>query len=966
MMAGLAHGKPTISPAKLPYIQAGGTVQFKSNSPVKWSLAPGSPGSIDENGTYHAPASVAVHNSIGGCQLLPDDHILNTRIDALPVHPKSSEWMAMLPDTRFTYYPSWGTNIADSSTPRENLHFLYSPENDGKYEIPTWPELKRESGVFSSPHSEVDRHVVTVDRESCKVFEMYNNYPEGDNTQCPTCSAQGGVAYSGMSYGLPNASSDAAGLFVAPLTIRLAEIRSGSIRHAARFTLGNSFIAPSSAWPSRAHAGAWGKIPYGTRFRLRADFDMSSFSPVARVLLTELKEYGMMVADGGSNWEIQTSTDVTLDPAVENALLEIHYRGPRARDLQAVDEASLKISDNSGQVNPRNQYVKPEGTVTIIATDINNSENVSEVIVPLRGVIVGVASPALWMQSGVKHQLRAWVNGSDNNAVSWTMSPQVGSLSSAGIYTAPTVDRPTTTIVSAASVANPEAKATVAVTVMPAGDIRVKVGNASRAPGAPNRNFPDYGPDSDGHMWWRDQAGEVSWGVVSDDWNENWPKQKDISLFYTSRYSFGDMVYRYLVPNGNYKISFYFAQTGCKDHFPKDIRAPIHVEAQGQLILRDYDIGSAVNYTCLTPTVKSIPATVKDNSLYFAMRRVTTPKSLPSPAFNGYTITRDDSPPHLEIDPEKPHDVVPGDKTQFYPVGWYMSSDATWTLRGPGSISREGLYTSPVIPPKNEERVRVEAHSKSDPAKTAAVEFTLKAGSMEITPEKPTLVRGLSKQFTVTFGHATYSNLEWSLTPNVGTITSGGVYSAPESIAQDTEVTLTARSKDLTERSVSTTVLVKAAPETIRINCGEGSAFTDAQGHRWAQDYGYSRDTMQNHLEVPISGTTPDMQPLYQSSRYRYAGDPFSYTFDVPNGRYSVTLKFADYGHNEAGNYVLDVKINGKKVLSHFDPDKEHGPHWANDKLFETKVTVQKLTIEFLAEQGSALINGIEINYLGQ
>lgn len=964
-MVGFAHGKPTISPAKLPFIEAGQSVQFKSNTPVKWSLAPGSPGSIDENGTYHAPASVPVHNSIGGCQLLPDDHILNTRIDALPVHPKSNEWMALLPDTRFSYYPAWGTNIADSSTPRQNMHFLYSPDNDGKFEIPAWPDLKRENGIFSSPHSEVDRHVVTVDRESCKIFELYNNYPEGDNTQCPTCSAQGGVSYSGMSYGLPNGSSDAAGLLLAPLTIRLSEIRSGSIKHAARFTLSNSIIAPSSVWPSRAHAGAWGKIPYGTRFRLRADFDTSSFSPVAKVLLTELKEYGMIIADGGTNWEIQTSTDVTLDPVVEAALLEIRQRGPHAKDLQAVDESSLMLSDNSGQVNPANHFVRPEATATIVATELNNPSNISELTIPLRGVVLGVPSPAIWIQSGVKTQMRAWVSGTTNSAVTWSMSPQVGSLTSAGLYTAPLVDHPITTIVSAASGADPEAKATIAVTIMPAGEIRVKVGNATRAPGVPNHSAPDYGPDSEGHMWWRDQAGEVSWGVVLDDWRQNWPKQKDISLYYTSRYSFGDMVYRYLVPNGNYKVSIYFAQTGCNGRFPPEIRAPMNVEAQGQIVLRDFDIGSAINHNCLTPTVQSIPAEVKDNSLYFALRRVTTPKVLPSPLFNGYTITKDDSPAHLAIDPAKPNDVVPGDKTQLYPVGWYMSGDATWTLHGPGSINSDGLYTAPLIPPKMDEEVRVEAHSKSDPAKIASATFTFKTGEMTISPDKLTLVRSLSKQFAVTFGHANYTNLEWSLSPNVGSLSSSGVYTAPASLTQDTQITITARSRDLPDRSASTSILLKAAPEPIRINCGEGSAFTDAHGNRWVQDYGFSKDTMQNHLDVPISGTTPDMQPLYQSSRYRYAGDPFGYSFDLPNGRYSVTLKFADYGHNETGNYVFDVKLNDKKVLSHFDPDKERGPHWANDKTFETTVTTQKLRIEFLAEQGSALINGIEINYLG-
>jgi hypothetical protein len=706
-------------------------------------------------------------------------------------------------------------------------------------------------------------------------------------------------------------------------------------------------------------------VPYGTRFRLRPDYDISSFSPAAKVLLTQLKEYGMMIADGGGNWEIQTSTDVTLDPAVESALLEIRNRGPHAKDLQAVDESSLMVSVSSGKIRPDNPFVRADGTVTVLAMDVRNPDDTAELTIPLRGIVVGVARPSIWIQSGVKTQLSAWVTGTPNTAVTWHMPQGLGSLTESGAYSAPTVDRPTSTLVTVASAADPEATATVLVTVMPAGEIRVKVGNATHMKGAPNRYGPDYGPDSEGHMWWRDQAGEVSWGVVNDDWNENWPNQKDISLYYSNRYSFGDMVYHYLVPNGNYKISIYFAQTGCKDHFPKDIRAPIHLEAQGQIILRDFDFGSAVGYACLTPTIQSIPATVKDNSLYFALRRVTAPHSVPSPLLNAYSISPDNSAPHLAIDPAAPQDVVAGDQKHLYPVGWYMSNDVSWSLEGPGSITPDGLYTAPLLPPKSDQTVRAVARSRTDSTKVAAVAFVLHTGDMAIVPASLTTVRSLSKQFKVTFGHTEYKNLEWSVTPDVGAINGDGTYTAPDSLAQDTQVEITARSKDLPDHSVSAAVLVKAAPDAIRIRCGEGSAFKDAQGHVWAQDYGFSKDTMQNHLETPISGTTPDMQPLYQSARYRYAGDPFRYTFDVPNGRYSVTLKFADYGHNEPDNYVFDVKLNGKKVLSHFDPDRERGPHWANDKTFETTVTAKMIRLDFLAEKGSALINGIEINYLG-
>ena len=47
----------------------------------------------------------------------------------------------------------------------------------------------------------------------------------------------------------------------------------------------------------------------GLRFRLKAGYDISGFPPQARVVLRALREYGMMVADNGSNWFISGAPD---------------------------------------------------------------------------------------------------------------------------------------------------------------------------------------------------------------------------------------------------------------------------------------------------------------------------------------------------------------------------------------------------------------------------------------------------------------------------------------------------------------------------------------------------------------------------------------------------------------------------------------------------------------------------------
>jgi hypothetical protein len=47
----------------------------------------------------------------------------------------------------------------------------------------------------------------------------------------------------------------------------------------------------------------------GLRVRLKAGFDVSSFPKQARVVLTALKRYGMLVADNGSSWYVSGAPD---------------------------------------------------------------------------------------------------------------------------------------------------------------------------------------------------------------------------------------------------------------------------------------------------------------------------------------------------------------------------------------------------------------------------------------------------------------------------------------------------------------------------------------------------------------------------------------------------------------------------------------------------------------------------------
>jgi hypothetical protein len=146
-----------------------------------------------------------------------------------------------------------------------------------------------------------DRHVLVLDRDNCWLYELGGSYPQGDGTW---------QAAAGAVWDLLNAnarpfrwtSTDAAGLPVFPGLVRYDEVAAGHIDHAVRMTLQRSraaFVAPASHWA--ANNSDPSAAVMGMRMRLKADYDISSFPPQAKVILTALKNYGMIMADNGSN-----------------------------------------------------------------------------------------------------------------------------------------------------------------------------------------------------------------------------------------------------------------------------------------------------------------------------------------------------------------------------------------------------------------------------------------------------------------------------------------------------------------------------------------------------------------------------------------------------------------------------------------------------------------------------------------
>jgi hypothetical protein len=318
--------------------------------------------------TARASAAAVSGTTVPGapnCPLFPADNVWNTNISKLPVDSHSAAWMASM-DSASTYlHPDFGPDpggypygipfaIVTSKTPQVRVSFQYASESyRGRY--PLGPGTPIEGGQNASG----DRHAIMVNKTTCTLYELWN----------ARYAARGSTAGSGAMWQLTSnalrpagwTSADAAGLPILPGLLSYAEVKNAvrtgkPITHAIRFTADRT--RSSFLWPARHEAGSGlsrSLPPMGARLRLKVSFSVARFcrnsQPYcrdAKAVLAEMQNYGLILADNGSNWYFQGSAF----PQWPDALVSLLKNIP-ARDFQAVDESCLMVNRSSGQARAR-------------------------------------------------------------------------------------------------------------------------------------------------------------------------------------------------------------------------------------------------------------------------------------------------------------------------------------------------------------------------------------------------------------------------------------------------------------------------------------------------------------------------------------------------------------------------------------------------------------------------------------
>ncbi len=250
------------------------------------------------------------NGSLGGCPVFPADNAWNTDVSSLPVAAGSDAYVASIGLTGHLHADFGGGGaygipyVAVHAQPGVPVDFTaYGDESDpGPYPVPL------AAPVEGGASSDGDRHVLAVDVDHCRLYEMYRAFPEGDHW-----NADSGAVFDLRSDALrPDGwtSADAAGLPILPGLARYDEVASGAIHHALRFTVARTqrgYIHPATHDASSSTDPSL--PPMGLRLRLKASFDVTPYHGEARVIVDALKRYGMIVADNGSNWYVTGAAD---------------------------------------------------------------------------------------------------------------------------------------------------------------------------------------------------------------------------------------------------------------------------------------------------------------------------------------------------------------------------------------------------------------------------------------------------------------------------------------------------------------------------------------------------------------------------------------------------------------------------------------------------------------------------------
>lgn len=268
---------------------------------------------LDANATAAAPAAGADVGTFAqfrtatatyqNCPVFSAGNTYNAAVTTAAIDPNSARYIAgaIQAGNRGGFWAStgsWYVNIATNSTPLLAVHPRTSYNK--------FPLLYPWSRSFRIQPGG-DAHAIVLQRDTCHLYESYATAYNGSL-----------YAYSGANWNLRaafvplpggRASAMSSGLSLFAGMVKWEELQTGAVNHALNFeapqhTVGNAtYVYPADDGEVYAFKGTSGyQLPYGARLRLKASFNITSFTPEAKIVAQAMKTYGIYLSDTGS-WD---------------------------------------------------------------------------------------------------------------------------------------------------------------------------------------------------------------------------------------------------------------------------------------------------------------------------------------------------------------------------------------------------------------------------------------------------------------------------------------------------------------------------------------------------------------------------------------------------------------------------------------------------------------------------------------
>jgi hypothetical protein len=324
--------------------------------------------------------SLGVNASLNGFVPFPATNVWNTNIASAPVDPNSDTIVNAPGFTGNHLHPDFGAEseygmfyaVVDSSTtPSVPIDVIdYASESD--VVVAPYPANAPIEGSPADctgwPDTYVgDSHVLVLDRAKCELYETFNTHRCNGSWTSSSETIWDMNSYESRPWGWT--SADAAGLPIFPGLVRYDEIAAGAIKHAIRFTLPFTKDDQNGGYFTGAATHAAGTLwgtnnVIGMRIRLKASFDISGYSKVNQIILTAMKQYGMILADNGSYFFFQGVSDPRFnDDDLDN--------------LKGISSSNFEVVQTTPEFPGYDSSTAPQGTAPVIDSYESSVTNVT-------------------------------------------------------------------------------------------------------------------------------------------------------------------------------------------------------------------------------------------------------------------------------------------------------------------------------------------------------------------------------------------------------------------------------------------------------------------------------------------------------------------------------------------------------------------------------------------------------------